>query len=118
MHYIGTFTQKTDDGYIRTLDKYQAKNCANCPLNGICHKSKGNRIIEVSHRGNELKKQALDNLISETGIYYRKKRCIDPEPVFGNIKHNKNFKRYILRGLQKVYVKTGLSQLKEKISLE
>jgi hypothetical protein len=74
----------------------------------LVNKSKGNRIIEVSHRGNALKKQANENLKSEQGIYYRKKRCIEPEPVFANIKHNKNFKRFMLRGLQKVSIETGL----------
>ena len=111
MHHIGTCTQKTEAGYTRILDKYQAKNCSKCPLNGVCHRSKGNRIIEVSHRGNELKQQAYENLTSEQGIYYRKKRCIEPEPVFGNIKHNKNFKRFMLRGLQKVNIETGLLAL-------
>lgn len=108
MKHIGTFTQTTEAGYKRTIDKYQAQNCSPCPLNGVCHKSKYNRTIEVSHRGNELKQQAKEKLQSEQGIYYRKKRCVEPEPVFANIKHNKNFKRFMLRGLQKVSIETGL----------
>jgi transposase len=108
MHHIGTNTVTTDAGYKRIIDKYQAKDCSSCPLNGVCHKSKGNRIIEVSHQGNALKQQTSENLKSEQGIYYRKKRCIEPEPVFANIKHNKNFKRFMLRGLEKVSIETGL----------
>lgn len=73
MEHIGTFKQKTEAGFVRTIDKYQAKNCSTCPLNGACHKSKGNRIIEVSHQGNLYKKQSSENLKSEQGIYYRKK---------------------------------------------
>ncbi len=111
MTHIGQYQQKTEAGYQRTIDRYQAKNCSGCPLNGACHKSKGNRIVEISHRGNELKQQAAGNLKSESGIYYRKKRCIEPEPVFANIKHNKNFKRFMLRGLIKVSIETGLLAL-------
>jgi transposase len=108
MNHIGSKKERTEAGYVRTIDRYQAQNCSRCPLNGICHKSKGNRIVEVSHRGNELKQQARENLLSEEGIYHRKRRCIEPEPVFANIKHNKNFKRFMLRGLQKVNIEFGL----------
>ena len=87
------------------------KNCSSCPLNAACHKSKGNRIIEVSHQGNLYRKQSSENLKSEQGIYYRKKRCIEPEPVFGNLKHNKKFKRFMLRGLEKVNIEAGLLAL-------
>ena len=38
----------------------------------------------------------------------RKKRPADIEPVFANIKHNKNFKRFMLKGLNKVEIETGL----------
>jgi len=36
---------------------------------------------------------------------------VDVEPVFGNIKHNKGFKRFNLRGRKKVEVETGLLAL-------
>lgn len=111
MQHQGTYTQKTEAGYTRTIDNYQAKYCSTCPLNGAFHKSKGNRIIEVSHRGNKYKKQSSENLKSEQGIYYRKRRCIEPEPVFANLKHNKKFKRFMLRGMDKVTIEAGLLAL-------
>lgn len=116
MQHIGTYSQKSDAGYTRILDKYQAKNCMGCPLNGVCHKSKGNRIIEVSHKGNCYKQQSKENLKTEQGIYYRKKRCIEPEPVFANLKHNKNFKRFMLRGLEKVNIEAGLLILSHNLA--
>lgn len=116
MQHLGTYVQKTEAGYKRTIDSYQAKNCSACPLNGACHKSKGNRIIEVSHKGNLYKKQSSENLKSEKGIYYRKKRCIEPEPVFANLKHNKNFKRFMLRGLVKVNIEAGLLAISHNLA--
>lgn len=40
--------------------------------------------------------------------YSKKKKPVDVEPVFGNIKYNKNFRRFNLRGLPKAEVETGL----------
>ena len=46
--------------------------------------------------------------MSEQGIKYRKQRPADVEPVFGNIKYNKGFKRFMLRGKDKVEIEAGL----------
>jgi uncharacterized protein (UPF0179 family) len=86
MQNKGTYIKLTATGFIQTITKYQAKNCSNCPLNGACHKSKGNRIIEFNHRLNELKQQANQCLLSEEGIKKRKQRCWDVEPVLANVK--------------------------------
>jgi len=108
MKRIGEHEEKTDAGFIKTYHHYQAKNCNGCPLRGVCHKQKGNRIIKVCRSGIELKKQAAERLRTERGIYYRKKRCWDVEPVFANIKQNKNFKRFMLKGLEKTEIEWGL----------
>ena len=42
------------------------------------------------------------------GIKLRKQRCYDVEPVFAEIKHNKKFKRFMLRGVEKVEIEVGL----------
>ncbi|WP_455674706.1 transposase, partial [Phocaeicola sp.] len=39
---------------------------------------------------------------SEEGIYHRGRRCIEPEAVFAQIKHNSAWNRFRLRGLEKV----------------
>jgi len=111
MENKGTVRKVTSTGFIQTLTKYEAKNCHGCPLNGSCHKSKGNRVIEINHHLNELKHEANERLQSEEGIKKRKQRCYDVEPVFANIKHNHGFKRFMLRGKQKVTIETGLLAL-------
>jgi hypothetical protein len=112
---IGTHTQTTSTGFKQTITNYQARNCSTCPLNGACHKSKGNRIISINHNLNKHKQQAKENLQSEAGITHRKKRCYDTEPVWGNIKHNHNFKRFMLRGTKKVTVEVGLLSLAQNL---
>lgn len=47
-------------------------------------------------------------LNTKRGIKLRKQRCHDVEPVFAQIKHNKGFKRFFLRGHNKVEIETGL----------
>ena len=111
MSKAGTYQKITSTGFVQTITKYQARNCDLCPLNGACHKSKGDRVIEINHRLNELKQQANQRLLSEEGIKKRKQRCWDVEPIFANIKNNHGFKRFMLRGKQKVTIETGLLAL-------
>ncbi|MDH6311135.1 transposase [Dysgonomonas sp. PFB1-18] len=105
---IGQKKSKSDLGYISTVTRYQAQNCNDCPLRGLCHKSKNNRIIEVNYKLGDYRKKARERLISEQGIYHRGKRCIEPEAVFAQIKHNHQFNRFRLRGLQKVNIEFTL----------
>lgn len=111
MELTGTTTHTTTSGYQQTIKKYQARNCEGCPLRAGCYKAKGNRIIEINENLLRLKKQADELLKSEEGIKKRKQRCCDVEPVFGNIKYNHHFKRFMLRGINKVTVETGLLAL-------
>ncbi len=99
---IGQKKNKSDLGYKSIVSCYQAQNCNGCPSRGLCHKSKNNRIIEVNYRLNQYREKAKERLMSETGIYHRGRRCIEPEAVFAHIKSNNKFNRFTLRGLEKV----------------
>lgn len=115
MDYIGDSKRKTSTGFEQTSRMYQAKNCYGCPLNGACHKSKGNRIIEINVELERQKKKAYELLNSPEGIERRKKRCFDVEPVFGNIKENHRFRRFMLRGKAKVEIEWGLLAIAQNI---
>ena len=108
MKAIGRYKKKTKNGFEQTIRRYQAQNCNGCPLRSLCHKAKYNRIIELNYNLIRLKTKAKTLLTSEQGIEKRKQRCWDVEAVFGNIKHNMNFKRFMLRGIDKVTVEIGL----------
>lgn len=111
INHIGTYQTKTKTGFTQTISRYQATNCEGCPLRGVCHKSKNNRIIEINHTLNKYKQQVRENLNSDQGIYHRKKRPCDVEPVFANIKNNHYFKRFMLRSKPKVEIEIGLLAL-------
>ncbi len=104
-------TEKSDAGYEKKTHVYQARNCDPCSLKGSCHKAKGNRTIQVNHRLNQLRNKAREMLTSEEGIKHRSQRPVDVEAAFGNLKQNKGFKRFLLRGHEKIEVETGLLSL-------
>lgn len=108
LKYKETRPYKTANGYETERRYYECEDCAGCALKEKCTKAEGNREIQISFRLNELKQKAKGNLTSEKGIELRKKRGIDVEPVFGQIKNNMKFRRFMLRGSEKVNVEWGL----------
>lgn len=101
-------TRTTKNGYTTNIKYYQAQRCEGCPMRGVCHKSKEDREITVSETLRKHKEKARKLLESERGIYHRKKRPVEVEPVFGQVKSNNNFTRFTLRGLEKVHLEFGL----------
>lgn len=55
-----------------------------------------------------MKKAARDLLLSPQGLEMRSRRPIEVEAVFGRLKHNWGFRRFLLRGLEKVKTEWGI----------
>lgn len=110
MRYIGDKTSRTKTGYLQTHRRYKAQNCTGCPMRGPCHKARGNRIIERSPDLLRSKQKVRELLNSEEGIEKRKQRW-QVEAVFGNLKQNKGFRRFNLRGIDKTTTEFGLIAL-------
>ena len=111
MKFIRKATQKSVLGYKQFYRQYQAQNCERCPMRGPCHKRKGNRIIDANPQLIRYKQKTREMLNSEMGQHYRSRRPVDVEAVFGNIKYNHGFKRFLLRGLEKTEIEAGLISL-------
>ncbi len=112
MEHIGDVTVRSDLGYISTISRYRARNCAGCPLRGMCYKGASDqRIIEVNHKNNAYRAEVKRLLTSQRGLYHRSNRPVEPEAVFGDIKYNHGFKRFRLRSNEKVRVEFGLVAL-------
>ena len=105
---IGEREEETQNGFKIKITQYQARRCTGCPMRGPCHKGKGKRIINVNHNLNRLRDNARELLNSEKGKMHRKKRPVEVEAVFGQIKHNNRFRRFTMRGLDKVTLEFGL----------
>jgi len=98
----GKTTKTNQHGYKSEITRYEAQNCNGCPLRCMCHKAKGNRSIDVNHNLLRLKAIARELLLSEEGIKHRKKRCVEPEPVFSHIRYDGAYLRFRHFGLDKV----------------
>lgn len=106
----------TDNGYESTRRTYECFECANCPLKSQCTKAKGNRKIRISFRLLEYRRRARENLTSEEGKQLRTARSTEVETVFGHLKHNMGFRRFHLRGLEKVKTEFGLLSIAHNMS--
>ncbi len=116
MKRVYTSHPKTKTGFVQELAHYRVVRCVGCPLRGSCHKGQGERVIQVNHRLNHYKTQARERLLSEEGLKHRSQRPADVEQCFGNLKWNKKFKRFLLRGLQKVEIEFGLLAISHNIA--
>lgn len=111
LEYAGTGKRSSSNGYEAEVFYYEARRCEGCPLRTMCHKAKGNRVIEVNRRLSELKAKVRQLLNSEEGRYHRSKRPVEVEAVFGQMKSNNRFTRFSLRSLAKADIEFGLMAL-------
>ncbi len=110
MIYMETKPYKSKNCYLSQRRFYECLDCATCLLKSKCTQAtpsrypsgKGNRRIQVSFELRRYRQQARDNLLSEPGLDLRQLRCIELGTVFGDIKHNMGFCRFMRRGLKKV----------------
>ena len=115
LSFIREEKRKSDEGYISHVSIYRAAKCMGCPLRGLCNKAKGNRQIEVNHTLNRYKEKIRYLLSSEEGIFHRKKRPIEPEAVFVDIKEAGKFRRLRLRGVTGASIEFGLKAIAHNI---
>jgi len=116
MNFIGEKVRITDNGFRQVKRLYQAQDCKECPVREACNKSKGNKRIEINPRLNHYKSIVRERLTSERGKKYRSQRPVDVEAVFGIIKGNRNYRKFLLRGLEKVEIEVGLLALSHNLS--
>ena len=95
----------SDRGFEGTTRIYECSDCSNCSKRKECFKSKNEdarKTIRVNERLSEYKQKASALLHTKKGSKLRKQRAIDVEAVFGDIKRNYGFSRFLLRGLEKI----------------
>ena len=116
MRCIGVCQKQTATGFVQTISRYRAVRCAGCPLHGLCHKTSGERVIEVNHNLRRHKARVRALLLSQEGIARRKARPAEVEQAFAHLKSAKSFRRFLCRGLDKVSTEFGLLCIAHNIS--
>ncbi|WP_105994572.1 IS1182 family transposase [Staphylococcus simulans] len=100
-------------GYQRQFKEYKCYDCVGCPLRDECMNPKTKSDTLKTIRRNmvwEYYKQFTREKLSDpktSSIY--KKRKIDVETFFGNLKANLGFTRMSVRGIQKVETEVGIA---------
>lgn len=103
--FIRESKRTSDLGYESTVRIYECEDCSGCTRRARCSKSAdpdSPRQIKVNPTLDAFKSRASEMLRTEVGSALRKKRSVDVETVFGDIKRNLGFTRFTLRGLEKV----------------
>ena len=83
LRFIRQEKRHTASGYQQTVSIYRATRCEGCPLRGQCHKSKGDRQIEVNHTLDDYKARARELLTGEQGLKHRSNRPVERKPCSG-----------------------------------
>jgi transposase len=90
--------------YPRELTIYECENCNRCGLKQKCKKSKTKKRIEVSKQFAHYREQSQLNITSDKGIILRVNRSIQAEGAFGMVKEDYNFRRFLTRGKENVFI--------------
>lgn len=90
---------RTDNGYPVKKSYYVCESCAGCPYREKCFKGQyENRKIELSKTMRRQKEEAEERISSDRGILLRLNRSIQVEGVFGVLKQDYGFRRFMTRG--------------------
>lgn len=108
-------TKKNPSGYEQSFKIYECEDCTDCPLKEKCTKAKGNRQVHWNTVFEEMKAKAKTALECEEKAAIYAQRKVEVESVFGHIKGNRSFRRFSLRGLDKVHVEFGIVALAHNI---
>lgn len=103
--------KKNESGYEQSFKVYACEDCTDCPLKTKCTTAKGNRQVHWNPIYEEMKAKARAALESEANSATYARRKVEVESVFGHIKGNRSFRRFSLRGLEKVSTEFGLVAL-------
>lgn len=108
--------KKTLTAFEQVVRVYESESCKGCQFRKQCKKKgRGKKKINVNRKNDRLRAHARANLTSKEGIRLRKQRNVDVEPCFGDLKYNLGYKRFRLRGKEKVNIEFGLLSMSHNI---
>lgn len=103
---------RSETGYLSPRRVYQADDCSGCVFHAQCMpRGTTRKRFEVGEPIQRYRARARQLLDSERGKILRARRSIEVESVFGQIKGSRGYRRFKLRGLEKVRVELGLLAL-------
>ena len=93
----------SESGYETVTRHYRTDTCIGCPYRDKCYKGKADfRKIQISESFRAHREKSLANITSDEGILLRMNRSIQVEGVFGVLKQDYGFRRFLTRGKKKI----------------
>lgn len=114
--FLNERTHISETGYESRERIYECENCKGCRHRKRCHRSKFNRRIHVRPYLNAFREEVEKLLTSEKGTRLRASRGTEVETVFAQIKHNWGFRRFLMRGLEKVNTEFGIISIAHNLN--
>ncbi len=105
---IGERKRKSKSGFEANVTLYECSGCEGCAQKALCTKAKGNRRMQVSKDFIALREASRERITSERGTMLRVNRSIQSEGVFGVLKQDYGFRRFLRRGETNVFTETLL----------
>jgi transposase len=99
---VGTRHSKSKTGFVSTKAVYKCESCQNCPNKTNCTKAFGDKMLTVSHDFLGLREVSQTNITTPLGKQLRMNRSIQSEGVFGILKQDYSFRRFLTRGKNNV----------------
>lgn len=100
--------RETASGYKRNTKIYECESCDNCEVRILCTRAKGNKQIQFSPLFESLRNISRENITTALGIKLRVNRSIQAEGVFGILKQDYGFRRFLMRGHSKISTEFNL----------
>lgn len=109
LHFKRFKKRISKSGFESKVSVYECEDCSTCPVKSKCTRAVGNKNLEVSPEFIRLRNQSQENITSQTGTVLRMNRSIQVEGVFGILKQNYGFRRFLSKG--RTNVKTEFTLL-------
>jgi transposase len=107
--------KKSKDGTFVEVYRARESDCMRCPEKAKCTRAGTKRRIVTRNPREYLLEEMRERLISPLGKALYKLRKTTVEPVNGNIKYNKKFDEFRLRGLTKTKIEFVLMSIAHNI---
>lgn len=111
LHFIEERERTKATGYRAHTRIYKCVSCEGCPRRS----HSGDRRLEVSPMLQGYRRKVEELLSTEDGKRLFRRRGVEIESIFGHIKHNRNYRRFLLRGLEKVNIELGLLSIAHNV---
>lgn len=116
LSFKGIKKDKSRNGFISHSRLYECENCQGCPFAEKCKKSiDNNRTILVNEQLERYKELMRTNLNTRKGDKLKRRRGQEVESCFGDLKMNQGFRRFVLRGKEKVKTEAGILMISHNI---